>query len=88
MLKVQLQDTSLQDVAATVLGEFETTDFSTLPVPFAVSYDPTRIDMRNEYSISVRIEDGSGNLLFINTTRVGVITRDNPNVVEVIVEPV
>ena len=88
ILKVQLLDTSLADAPAVVLGEFTTTDFSTLPVPFSISYDPTRIDTRFEYSIGARIEDGSGSLLFINTTAFNVITRGNPSVIEVIVEPV
>lgn len=87
-LTVQLQDTSLQDVAATVLGETVITDFSEIPIPFSVSYDPTEIDIRNTYSISARITDEAGNLIFINTTAYNVITNDNPSVVDVIVEPV
>jgi len=87
-LTVQLQDTSLQDVAAKVLGETVITDFSTIPIPFTVSYDPTAIDTQFTYSISARITDGAGNLIFINTTAYNVITNGNPSVIEVIVEPV
>lgn len=87
-LTVQLQDTSLQDVAAKVIGETVITDFSVLPVPFSVSYDPTAIDTLNTYSISARITDEAGNLIFINTSAYDVITRDNPSVVDVDVEPV
>jgi len=87
-LTVQLQDTSLQDVAAKVLGETVITDFTVIPIPFSVSYDPTAIDMRFTYSISARITDGAGNLIFINATAFNVITNGNPSVVEVIVEPV
>ena len=87
-LIVQLQDTSLQDVAAKVLGETVITDFSVIPIPFSVSYDPTVIDARFTYSISARITDEAGNLIFINTTAFNVITNGNPSIVEVIVEPV
>ena len=87
-LTVQLQDTSLQDVAAKVLGETAITDFSVIPIPFSVSYDATAIDTRFTYSISARITDEAGNLIFINTTAFQVITHDNPSVVEVIVEPI
>ena len=87
-LTVQLQDTSLQDVAAKVLGETVITDFTVIPIPFSVSYDPTAIDMRFTYSISARITDGAGNLIFINATAFNVITNGNPSVVEVIVEPI
>ncbi len=62
-------------------------DFSVLPVPFSVSYDPTVLDKRNTYRISARITDEAGNLIFINTSAHNVITRGNPSVVEVIVEP-
>jgi putative lipoprotein len=87
-LTVQLQDTSLQDVAAIVLGETVITDFLVIPIPFSVSYDPTDIDTSFIYSISARITDGAGNLIFINTTAYNVITNGSPSVVEVIVEPV
>ncbi len=87
-LTVQLQDTSLADVPAKILGETVIVDFSVLPVPFSVSFDPTLIDTRNTYSISARITDEAGNLIFINTSAYPVITRGNPSVVEVIVEPV
>jgi len=87
-LTVHLQDTSLQDVAATVLGETVITDFTVIPIPFSVAFDPTEIDTRFTYSISARITDEAGNLIFINTTAYNVITNDNPSVVDVIVEPV
>ena len=87
-LTVQLQDTSLADAPAKVLGETVIADFSVLPVPFSVSYDPTVIDTRNTYRISARITDEAGNLIFINTSADNVITRGNPSVIQVIVEPV
>jgi len=87
-LTVQLQDTSLQDVAAKVLGETVITDFTVIPIPFSVAFDPTEIDTRFTYSISARITDEAGNLIFINTTAYNVITNNHPSVVEVIVEPV
>jgi uncharacterized lipoprotein YbaY/heat shock protein HslJ len=87
-LTVQLQDTSLADAPAKVLGETVITDFSVIPIPFSVGYDPTEIDTRFTYSISARITDGAGNLIFINTTAYNVITNGNPSVVELMVEPV
>jgi putative lipoprotein len=59
-----------------------------IPIPFSVSYDPTAIDTRFTYSISARITDGAGNLIFINTTAYDVITGGNPSMVEILVEPV
>jgi len=87
-LIVQLQDTSLADAPAKVLGETMITDFSVIPILFSIRYDPTAIDTRFTYSISARIMDEAGDLILINTSAYSVITRGNPSVVEVIVEPV
>jgi putative lipoprotein len=88
MITVQLQDVSIADAPATVIGETIITEFDEIPIPFAVSYDPEVIDTRNTYALQVRITDGEGNLLFINTTSYPVITQGNPSEVEVMVEPV
>ena len=87
-LTVQLQDASLPDASATVLSESVITDFSTIPIPFSISYDPMRVETRFTYSISARITDAAGNLIFINTAAYNVITGGNSSVVDVIVEPI
>ncbi|HSR47423.1 MAG TPA: YbaY family lipoprotein, partial [Anaerolineales bacterium] len=86
-LTVQLQDVSKADVAAVVIGETVTTDFSSLPVPYTIAFDPTKIDTRFNYAVSARITDSTGTLLFVNTQAYRVITAGNPSIVEVIVEP-
>lgn len=90
VVKVQLQDTSLADAPAMVMGEqLIPTNGQQVPIPFSVSYNPADIIDNHTYTLSVRIEDSSGTLLFINTTSVPVITRGNPTTdVEVIVDPV
>ena len=49
-----------------------------VPIPYTVTYDPAEIDQRNTYSMSARIEDGSGKLLWISDTATPVITRGSP----------
>ncbi len=90
VVKVQLQDTSLADAPATVMGEqLIPTEGQQVPFSFSVGYNPADIIENHTYTLSVRIEDGSGTLLFINTTSVPVITQGNPTTdVEVIVDPV
>ena len=77
-ITVQIQDVSLQDAPATVIGE-QTIDAGgqQLPISYEVAYDPSEIDDQASYSMQVRIEDGDGNLLFINDTSIPVITNDN-----------
>jgi putative lipoprotein len=90
VITVQLRDVSKADVAATVLGEqIIKTEGKQVPIPYQVSYDESEIDDRFSYSMSARIEDGSGRLLFISDTHTPVITRDSPTEdVEILVVPV
>jgi putative lipoprotein len=85
-INVQVQDTSKADAAAVTIGEQVIEGNGQQgTIPFAVSYDPSDIDDRFEYSMRVRIEDENGSLLFINDTFTPVITRGAPTT-EVVVE--
>ncbi|NIV38928.1 MAG: lipo-like protein [Anaerolineae bacterium] len=80
VVTVQLQDVSKQDVKAAVMGEqLIKTEGKQVPIDYAVPYDEDAIDERFTYSVSARIEDGAGKLLFISDTVIPVITRDNPS---------
>lgn len=73
---VSLLDTSLQDVAATLIGE-QTLPVAALPFEFRIEYDPSRIEGRNEYSLQARVEL-DGDLLYINDTVHTVLTQGSP----------
>lgn len=79
MLSVQLQDSSLADAPAIILGEVSyATAGKQVPLPFAISYDPADIQENHTYSLAARIVDAEGNLMFVNDTAVLVITNNNP----------
>jgi len=79
VLIVRLLDVSRQDVPAHLLGEqIYKTEGKQVPLPFEVHYNPDNIDERFIYSISARIEDGSGILRYISDTTNPVITRGSP----------
>lgn len=88
-IDVQIQDTSRADAPAETIGQ-QVIDGAGQEgsIPFAVDYNPDDIDSRFQYTMSVRIEDAQGNLLFINDTAIPVITNDNPtsNVVVPVIE--
>jgi putative lipoprotein len=90
VVTVQIQDVSKADAPAEVIGEqVIKTEGKQVPIPFAVSYDPAKIQENHRYSLQARIEDGAGKLLFINDTSIPVITSGNPTQdIEVIVVPV
>jgi putative lipoprotein len=78
-ISAQVQDTSLMDVAATTMGE-QIIDGAgqTGTIDFSVDYDPDEIVDNHTYTMSARIEDADGSLLFINDTAIRVITNDAP----------
>ena len=53
-------------------------DLSATEIPFSVTYDRSLIDERFTYTVSARITDADGNLLFINDTSIPVITGGAP----------
>lgn len=75
---IQLQDTSLADAPATVVGEQIIENPGPFPLAYQVAYDPSLIIDNHTYSMSARITDAEGNLLFTNDTAILVITRGNP----------
>jgi len=65
-LSVSLQDVSLADAPATVLGEQSGPVNGQVPLPFHLSYDPTQVKPGHRYAVSARIE-ADGQLIFITT---------------------
>jgi putative lipoprotein len=79
---VRLQDVSRADAPAEVLAEQVIVPTTQVPIPFALEYDPARIDARHRYSVSARIEV-DGKLWFVSDTHNGVLTQGGPTEVEV-----
>ncbi len=82
-LIVQIRDTSLADASSDLIAEQIIINPGKSPVQFEVRYNTDKIKTRNLYSMSIRIEDPGGQLLFINDTVYEVITRGHPNKVRV-----
>jgi len=89
VVTVRIEDVSRADAPAEVIGQqVIKTEGKQVPFSFAVPYGADKIEENHTYSLRVRIEDGSGKLLFINDTSVPVITQGNPTKdVEVMVVP-
>lgn len=89
-MEVSLNDTSHADGPSELVVHQTITDPGQIPIDFRVLYSRGAIDSRNTCSISVRIDEEDGRLAFINDTAYDVITRGNPNKVDmvlVVVEP-
>jgi uncharacterized lipoprotein YbaY/heat shock protein HslJ len=87
-LRVQLLDVSRADAPATVIGEQSyVTNGQQVPLPYAIGYDPAQIEERFTYVVraEIFIDD---RLAFTSTTTIPVLTRGNPSVAEIVVEPV
>ena len=89
-LIVELQDTSHADAPSQVIASQTTTNPGQVPIKFSLPYDPGLVDGKNRYSLSARIVESDGRRAFTNDTAYEVLTRGNPNRVEmllVLVEP-
>jgi len=77
---LQVQDTSLADAPAVVIGQDGglVDDETATEIPFAAGFDPEAIDERFTYTLSARIMGADGNLSFINDTAIPVITNGAP----------
>jgi putative lipoprotein len=53
-------------------------DGKSVPVAFAVPYDPSQIQDNHRYSLRAEIRDAAGKLLFTTDTVTPVITGGNP----------
>lgn len=87
---VQLQDISLADAPATLIGEqvITITD-QQVPIPFSIAYDPAQIEPGRTYSLRATITTPEGDLQFTTTQVYPVITQDNPTSgIELIVDMV
>ena len=89
-LVVQLRDVSLQDAASILIAEQVIPNPGQVPIAFKIEYNKDDLNPRNTYSIGARIRESDGRLAFINDTAYEVITRGNPDKVDmvlVLVEP-
>ena len=89
-LVVELRDVSYADAASTLIARQTISDPGQIPIKFKVEYNRDDIDSRNTYAVSAKIIESDGRLAFTNDTAYDVITRGNPNKVDmllVLVQP-
>ena len=83
-LVVEIRDVSYADAAAPLIARQSISDPRQVPIEFKVGYNRDDIDSRNTYSVSVEIIETDGRLAFVNDTAHEVITRGNPNNVDMV----
>ena len=89
-LVVELRDVSYADAEAPLIARQTISDPGQVPIRYKVEYNRQDIDPRNTYAISARIIESDGRLAFTNDTAYDVITRGNPDKIDmllVLVEP-
>ena len=80
---IQLIDNSLTEPESKVIAVQEIREEPQFPATFSLVYNPKQIIDDHKYFIEVKIEDGLGNLLFINPDVNQVITAGNSSLVNV-----
>ena len=89
-LIVEIRDVSYADAPAPLIARQTISEPGQVPIAFKVGYNREDIDSRSIYSISAKIVESDGRLAFINDTAYEVITRGNPDRVDmllVLVQP-
>jgi uncharacterized surface protein with fasciclin (FAS1) repeats/uncharacterized lipoprotein YbaY len=78
VIEVKLEDVSKADVAATVLAsQTIPSEGRQVPFPYELHYDPAQIKQQGRYAMRARILI-DGQLRWINTQNVAVLTQGNP----------
>ena len=80
--RVSLEDVSLADAPARVIGEVELDNPGQVPIDFEIEYDPAVIDERMSYSVRAQIFD-RGRMMFTSDTHNPVLTRGAGKEVEI-----
>ena len=83
-LEMQLRDVSLQDAASKLIAEQVIQNPGQVPIKFKIEYNRNDLDPRNTYAVQARIKESDGRLAFINDTAYDVITRGNPDKVDIL----
>lgn len=88
ILDVQLQDLSRPDAPAQIIAEEKLMlGGRQVPLPFELTYKPSRIHPEHTYLVSARIT-ANGHVRFMNTTPYPVITHGNPTEVDLLLQAV
>ena len=83
-LVVELRDVSYADAPAPLIARQTISEPGQVPIEFKVEYNRDDIESRNTYSVNARIIESDGRLAFTNDTAYEVITRGNPNKVDMV----
>ncbi len=79
LVRVQLLDVTVPDAPTTIVAEqVFGTNGAQVPLPFNLSYSRGAVQETRRYSISARITDRDGRLLFVSDEYVPVITGGSP----------
>jgi len=86
-IHVALQDVSRADAPATVVAEekFELGNRQ-VPLPFALHFNPAKIDPKHTYSVSARVMIGTESK-FMTDKPYPILTQGNPSKVDLILKP-
>ena len=82
LLEVTLADVSLADAPARIVGKQEITTTTQVPIAFEIKFDSSQIVPAHTYAVQARITT-DGKLTWVNDTAYPVLTRGNPDHVEI-----
>jgi putative lipoprotein len=88
IVHMSIDDVSLADAPMVTISSIDIPVTHQVPIPFSLSYDPSKIDPKRHYALNARITD-HGTLMFLNETRFPLFENGAPTTgLEVRVDPV
>ena len=87
VVHVEIEDVTLEGAPMVKIAATDIPVTHQVPIAFSLPYDPVKIDPKNHYALNVTIS-ANGELLFLNKTRIPIITYNNPTAqIEVRLDP-
>jgi putative lipoprotein len=78
VVRVRIEGVSRAGAPATVVAQQEIRPATQVPIPFALAYNPTRVDVTHRYTVRAEIRDEDGRLLWTTTENTPVFTHGAP----------
>ncbi len=89
---IRLLDISLADAPSITIAEMTLSPITSVPINFTLTFDSSKIDSRNFYSVSVEVfelnNQGESERSFVNMESFRVLTREFSNQVSIVVKRV
>lgn len=88
VVRVTLEDATQAIDTLNVIAKVDIHPERQIPLPFALAYDPARLDPTHRYAVRAQIMDAQGKTIWHTTEHYGVVTLGNPDHADILLQQV